>query len=269
MIKKIILLTSTLWMMSLHAQNKTDVTENETTESETIQSYKLSVNKGKLKIDLGRTTIEGYDGKEIIFSKKQTSKKVDERAKGLRAINANGLDDNTGLGINVVEKNGIVEVVQLNRITPPNISIKVPKAMLIYFDHQSQFGSTVTLRNLENEIEVSTSYNSIVLENVTGPATVNSIYGNIDAKFSQNVKGPLSVVSIYGRVDVTIPKTVKANVKASTSYGEILVAPELPLKMESKSGMIRYNDQLNATLNEGGTGFTFRSDYGKIYLRAL
>ncbi|MEG0931357.1 DUF4097 family beta strand repeat-containing protein, partial [Algoriella sp.] len=118
-------------------------------------------------------------------------------------------------------------------------------------------------------LEASVSYNSIVLENITGPATINSIYGSIDARFSQNVKGPLSVVSIYGAVDVSIPKKANANIKVTTSYGDILVAPELPIKMQTNSDMIKYNDQLSATLNAGGSNFNFRSDYGKIYLRAL
>jgi len=225
MMKKIFLVTAVLSMMALQAQEKSNATKNETTENETVQTYKLAVNKGKLIVNLGQVTIEGYDGKEIIFTNnKRVVKNLDERAKGLRAINANALEDNSGLGINVVQKDGNVEVVQLNRISSPSITIKVPKTMSVSYDYQAQFGSKVVLKNIEKEIEVSTSYNSIELEDVTGPATVSTIYGSIDAKFTQNVKGPLSVVSIYNRVDVTIPKMAKADVKASTSFGEVLVA---------------------------------------------
>ena len=268
MIKKTMFIATMLLTMSLNAQEQPKKT-NQTTSVEDNATYKLAVNKGKLQINLGKATIEGYDGKEIVFSAKKTKESTDERAKGLRAINAMGLTDNTGLGINVEEKNGVIDVKQLSRINPPNIKILVPRGVTIVYEHQSQFGSTVTFKNIENELEASVSYNSIVLENITGPATINSIYGSIDARFSQNVKGPLSVVSIYGAVDVSIPKKANANIKVTTSYGDILVAPELPIKMQTNSDMIKYNDQLSATLNAGGSNFNFRSDYGKIYLRAL
>ncbi|MEG0696051.1 DUF4097 family beta strand repeat-containing protein [Algoriella sp.] len=268
MIKKTMFIATMLLTMSLNAQEQPEKT-NQTTSVEDNATYKLAVNKGKLQINLGKATIEGYDGKEIVFSAKKTKESTDERAKGLRAINAMGLTDNTGLGINVEEKNGVIDVKQLSRINPPNIKILVPRGVTIVYEHQSQFGSTVTFKNIENELEASVSYNSIVLENITGPATINSIYGSIDARFSQNVKGPLSVVSIYGAVDVSIPKKANANIKVTTSYGDILVAPELPIKMQTNSDMIKYNDQLSATLNAGGSNFNFRSDYGKIYLRAL
>lgn len=255
MIKKVLLTMMSIFTISLYGQEQL--------------TYKLPISKGKLQINLGKAKIEGYDGKEIIFSYSKERHETDERAKGLRAINAMGLEDNTGLGINVIEKNGVIEVNQLQRISPPDIKILVPKEVVIKFDHESQFGDKITFKNIENEIEVSANYNDLVFENVTGPATIHSIYGNITAKFGERIKSPLSIVSIYGKVDVSIPKNVNANLKITTKYGEILVDPKLSLKMETNSDMIRYNDQLTATLNNGGNNFSFRSDYETIYLRAL
>lgn len=268
MIRKIFFVAASVMMMSTHTFAQKETTN---VSAEDTKTFKLAVNKGKLNLDLGYVTVEGYDGNEIVFSTKNTARDTDERAKGLRSINSLGLDDNTGLGINVNEKNGVIEVKQLHQLTPPNIKILVPKGVRISYDHQSQFGSTITFKNIENEIEAKSSYSNLILENITGPATINSIYGSIDAKFSQNVKGPLSIVSIYGHVDVTIPKSAKANVKLATSYGDILITPELPLKMETnpKSGMLEFNKQITSTLNGGGTNFSFRSDYDKIYVRAL
>ena len=268
MIKKTMFIATILLAMSLQAQEKS-VKSTETTIVDDNGTYKLAVNKGKLHIDLGRVTVEGYDGKEIVFSAKKTKDNTDERAKGLRSVNAMGLTDNTGLGINVEEQNGVIDVKQLSRINPPNIKILVPRGVKIVYEHQSQFGATVNFKNIENELEASSTYSNLILENISGPATINSIYGSIDVRFNQNVKGPLSVVSIYGAVDVTIPKKANANIKVTTSYGDILVAPELPMKMQTNSDMIKYNDQLTATMNAGGSNFNFRSDYGKIYLRAL
>jgi hypothetical protein len=231
------------------------------------QEFKIAKSSGKLQLYIGKVTVEGYDGKEIIFTSKDGADGKDERAQGLRAINSLGLEDNTGLGVNVTEKGDVVEVYQLKKMNSPNVKIMVPKGVIVSFSHESQYGGTAVFKNMENEIEVSATYNSIELENVTGPLTIKSVYGSVDCIFGQNVKGPVSIVSIYGHVDVTLPVVTKANLKMSTSYGEIYVAPEFKIEIEKSGEMIRYSDRLSGKLNGGGMNIDFRSDYGKIYLR--
>jgi hypothetical protein len=233
----------------------------------TAQEFKVARSSGKLKLNLGRVTVEGHSGNEIIFSSKDHDKEEDARAKGLRAINSLGLEDNTGLGINVTEKDGVVEVNQLKKMNSPDVKILVPKGVIVSFEHESQYGGKAVFKNMENEIEVSANYNSVELENVTGPLTVKSIYGGVDAVFNQNIKGPISIVSIYGHVDVALPVTTKANLKLSTSYGEIFVAPDFKIEIEKQGDMLRYSDRVNGKINGGGMNIDFRSDYGKIYLR--
>lgn len=263
--KKIFLLIISVITMTLQGYAQVN---SETDGSKTqVKTYKLAKTTGKLQINLGQATIEGHAGNEIIFSLETATKKEDDRAKGLRAINSLGLEDNTGLGINVTEKDGVIEVNQLKRTDPPNIKILVPKNVIVSFTHQSVYGEKVLFKNMENEIEVSANYNNIVLENVTGPVTVKSVHGNIDAIFSENVKGPLSIVSVHGHVDVTLPKSVKADLKMSTSYGEILVSPDFKIDIEKKGDMISYGDQANGKVNGGGINITLRSDHNKIYLR--
>jgi hypothetical protein len=211
--------------------------------------------------------VEGYNGNEIVFSSKDRNGEKDERAEGLRAINSLGLEDNTGLGINVTDKGNVIEVNQLKKMNSPDVKIMVPKGVIVSFNHESQYGGTATFKNMENEIEISATYNNIELENVTGPLTAKTVYGHIEANFSQNVKGPLSIVSIYGYVDITLPVTTKANLKLSTSYGEILVAPEFKIEIDKQGDMVRYSDRVNGKINGGGLNIDIRSDYSKIYLR--
>ncbi len=218
------------------------------------QDYKIAKSSGRLELYLGRVTVEGYNGNEIVFSSKDRNGEKDERAEGLRAINSLGLEDNTGLGINVT-------------MNSPDVKIMVPKGVIVSFNHESQYGGTATFKNMENEIEISATYNNIELENVTGPLTAKTVYGHIEANFSQNVKGPLSIVSIYGYVDITLPVTTKANLKLSTSYGEILVAPEFKIEIDKQGDMVRYSDRVNGKINGGGLNIDIRSDYSKIYLR--
>jgi hypothetical protein len=120
---------------------------------------------------------------------------------------------------------------------------------------------------MENEIEVSAQYNSIELENVTGPLTVKTIYGGVDANFGSVIKDPVSIVSVYGHVDVTLPVTTKANLKLSTSYGEILVAPEFKIDIDKEGAMINYSDKVSGKINDGGINIDLSANYGKIYLR--
>jgi hypothetical protein len=211
--------------------------------------------------------VEGHSGNEIIFSSRDYKDNKDERAAGLRAINGSGLEDNTGLGINVTQNGDIVEVNQLKKMNSPDVKILVPKGVIVSFSHQSQYGGTAVFKNMENEIEVSANYNSIEMENVSGPLTVKTVYGHVEANLSSNVKGPISIVSIYGYVDVTLPVAIKANIKLSTSYGEILVAPEFKIEIDKQGEFVQYNDKVNGKINGGGMNVNFRSDYSKIYLR--
>ena len=231
------------------------------------QEFKVAKSTGRLELNIGRVTVEGHNGNDIIFSSRDHKEGKDERAEGLRAINSLGLEDNTGLGINVTQKGDVVEVSELKKMNAPDVKILVPKGVIVSFSHESQYGGTATFKNMENEIEVSANYNSIELENVTGPVTAKTVYGHIEADFSQNIKGPISIVSIYGYVDVTLPVATKANLKMSTSYGEILVAPEFKIEIDKQGDMVRYSDRVNGKINGGGINIDFRSDYSKIYLR--
>jgi hypothetical protein len=231
------------------------------------QEFKVAKTSGRLEIHLGKVTVEGTTGNEIIFSSKDDRDSDDERAKGLRTVNSIGLEDNTGLGINVTTKGDVIEVYQLKKTSSPDIKILVPKGIIVSFEHESQYGGDAVFKNIENEIEVSAQYNSVQLENVTGPLTVKSIYGGVEATFGSVIKDPISIVSVYGFVDVTLPEATKADLKMSTSYGEILVAPEFKIDIAREGSMINLSDRVNGKINGGGVNIDLSANYGKIYLR--
>jgi hypothetical protein len=227
------------------------------------QEYKVAKSSGRLEIHLGKVTVEGHSGNEIIFSSRDEKNGKDERAQGLRAINSMGLEDNTGLGINVKEEGNVVKVYQLKKTSSPDVKILVPKGVIVAFEHESQYGGKAKFRNMENEIEVSAQYNSVELENITGPLTVKTIYGHVEASFETNVKGPISIVSIYGYVDVALPLATKANLRMDTSYGEIFVSPEFKIEMVQDSD----SDRVSGKINGGGINVDLSCNYGKVYLR--
>jgi hypothetical protein len=102
----------------------------------------------------------------------------------------------------------------------------------------------------------------VELENVTGPLTIRSIYGHVEATLGASVKDPISIVSIYGYVDVTLPAATKASVRMDTQYGEILIDPGFKFEFEGRDG-----DRVSGKLNGGGVNVDLSCNYGKVYLR--
>ncbi len=232
------------------------------------QEYKVAKSTGRLEIrEVNHVVIEGYSGNEIIFSSKDGKRDDDERAKGLRSISGMGLEDNTGLGLSVVDKGGIIEVQQLKKMDGPDVTIKVPKGVVAYYTHSSPYGREVDFKNVESEIEVSTVHSGVNLTNVSGPMTVKTVHGNIEASLSTNIKNPVSIVSVHGHVDVAIPVATKANLKLGTVYGEIFVDPDFKIDIEKKDNMVKYSDNVAGKINGGGLDITLSSTHDNVYLR--
>jgi hypothetical protein len=227
------------------------------------QEFKVAKSNGRLEINIGKVTVEGHNGNEIIFTSADGNREKDKRAEGLRSVNSLGLDDNTGLGINVTEKGDVITVHQLKKTNAPDIKILVPKNIIVSFSYESQYGGKASFKNMANEIEVDAQYNSIELENVTGPLTVKTIYGHVEASMDDAMKGPISIVSIYGYVDVAMPTAAKANIKMSTSYGEIFADPGFKIEIERSND----SDKVSGKLNGGGIPIDLACNYGKVYLR--
>lgn len=232
------------------------------------QEFKVAKSTGRLEIkEVNTVTIEGYVGNEIIFSSTDRNRDEDERAKGLRAVSSLGLEDNTGLGISVQDKGGIIEVYQLKKMDGPDITIKVPKGVLVSYTHSSPHGSDVTFKNLESEIEVSTVHTSVELENVTGPMNVKTVHGDIEASMNASMKNPISISSVHGHVDVAIPAQTKANLQLGTSWGEIFVDPAFKIEFDQKTNMVKYSDNVSGNINGGGLQVNLSSTHGNVYLR--
>ena len=146
------------------------------------QEYKLNKSSGTLEIrEVNHVTIEGHSGNEIIFTSRDEDRDDDDRAKGLRAISSMGLEDNTGIGLSVVDKGNVIEVRQLKKMEGPDIKILVPKNVVVSYYHTSPHGDEIEIKNFEGQVDVSTVHNGVVLTNVTGPLNVKTVHGDIDA----------------------------------------------------------------------------------------
>ncbi|MEQ8301805.1 MAG: DUF4097 family beta strand repeat-containing protein [Cyclobacteriaceae bacterium] len=231
------------------------------------QEFKLAKSTGSIDItELNKVMIEGYAGNEIVFRSRDHDKGHDERAEGLRAIGNFGLEDNTGIGLSVIDNSGVVEVRQLKKMDGPNILIRVPQGMRIRYTHSSPYGSGLELSSLEGEIEVSTVHNKVHLQNVTGSVKVRTVHGDVDGVFGA-VKNSISIASTHGHVDVAMPISTKANLNIGTSYGTIFIDPDFEIQMDKTGSVVKYNDKLSGKLNGGGVEVRLSSEHDNVYLR--
>jgi hypothetical protein len=232
------------------------------------QEYKVSKSTGVLEIrEVNNVTIEGSTGNEIVFSGRGRGRDDDDRAKGLRALSASGLEDNTGLGLSVVTNGDRVEVQQLKKMDGPEITIKIPKGVKVYYSHTSPHGSDVDVSNFDGEIEITTVHNGVNLTNVSGPLNIKTVHGDIEATLTANQRTSARLVSVHGHVDVGMPVTMKANLRLGTSWGEILVDPDFKIEIEKTGNFVKYSDKVSGKLNGGGIEIELASTHSNVYLR--
>jgi hypothetical protein len=233
------------------------------------QEYKLKVSGSKTLVltEINHISIVGYEGTEILFATESKSDRDEERAEGLTAINAMGLKDNSGIGLSVTESDGNIEVMAISGKSSKRYTIQLPKNVKIKYEHSSPHGSTFKVKNISAEIEASTNHNGIFLENITGPVTINTVHGKIDAIFGTvNQTSPISIISAHGLVDVTLPANTKANLTMDSDWGELYTDMNIEIDT-SDEGMKTYSSKVKGTLNGGGVNINLSSAHGNIYLR--
>lgn len=232
------------------------------------QEYKVSKSTGRLEIrEVNNVSIEGYNGNEIVFTSTDNGRDDDERAKGLRALSSLGLEDNSGLGLSVVDKGNLVEVHQLKKTDGPEIKIMVPKGVVISYTHSSPYGDEIAIKNFEGEIQISTVHNGVVLTNTSGLMRVKTVHGDIDASLGTALQAATTLESVHGHVDVALPLTTKANLTLSTDRGEMLVDPDFKIELDRSGNLVNYSDKIRGKLNGGGPEITLSSHHDNVYLR--
>jgi hypothetical protein len=232
------------------------------------QEYKVSKSTGRLEIrEVNHVSIEGYNGNEIVFTSRNNDHENDERAKGLRALSSLGLEDNSGLGLSILDKGNVVEVQQLKKTEGPDIKIMVPRGVVVSYVHSSPYGDEIKIKNFEGEIHVSTVHNGVVLTNTSGLMSVKTVHGDIDASLATPLKATATLESVHGHVDVALPVATKANLTLSTNWGEMLVDPGFKIELERSGDLVNYSDKIRGKLNGGGTDINLTSHHNNVYLR--
>ncbi|MGK7391452.1 MAG: DUF4097 family beta strand repeat-containing protein [Candidatus Cyclobacteriaceae bacterium M2_1C_046] len=230
------------------------------------QDYKLNMNSGTLVFsEVSKLTIEGTSGNEVIFSS-TGGKAIPERAAGLKPINSLGLQDNTGVGLSVKKTDGnYYHVSEVLRNSDSRYVVKVPKGVKVQVEQNSVHGSKIEIKDLSSDIEVSSRYSNVVLNNISGSALINSVHGDIEAIFI-DLNKPVSIVSAHGAVDVTLPASTKGDIKMSSKFGDIFT--DMDIKYDTNGDMRQITSTVSGKLNGGGgTEIFLESKHGNIYLR--
>lgn len=237
--------------------------------SANAQDYKLAVSNPAGKTlhikEVNRVRVEAYDGTEVQI---ETGNKGGRpgRAEGLKPLSARG-EDNTGIGLNVTSEGNSVTVFQAARREDGLFRIKVPKGMKVQIEHTGQHeGGKIEVYGISTELEISGRFNAVYMEDVTGPALVNTVYGDVIANFSSlSQTGPTSLVSVYGDVDVTLPANTKANIVVKTPYGEAY--SDMAIEFPKSGDMRKISSTIQGTLNGGGVDLELKASYDNVYLR--
>lgn len=215
--------------------------------------------------EVNKVSVEAYEGSEIQIEA-ESKRDEPERAEGLTALSARG-KDNTGIGLNVQQSGNQVTIFQTSRRGQGRYTIKVPKSVNIQIEHTgNRDGGKIEVYGLTGELEVSGRHNSVHVEDVSGPVLVNTVYGKVEAIFSElNQGSPSSLVSVYGIVDVTMPAATKADVVIKTPYGEAF--SDMDIQFGDEEGMRKVSSIIQGKLNGGGVELELKASYKNVYLR--
>lgn len=281
------------------------------------KTYEVNFSKGLLYLkNVNGVSVEAYDGQNIIF---ETNNDVDrdngcnncnhkksDKSKGLRLINGVGESDNTGLGLKVVEEDGVLKVTQIiNSFECIDAKIKVPHGVAIKYKNNNVSACDFSALGIRAELEISQSYSDIDLTDVTGPLTIQSIYGDVDIKCGTVYQdGALAINATYGDIDISLPRETPANLLMKTSYGDAYTDFEIDisrnitdedktktrnLKQPEATGIIdkttekiiestfeniatafggsTFGSYIKGKINGGGVDMLLKCSYGDIYLR--
>ncbi|GAB5398931.1 MAG: hypothetical protein Aureis2KO_05160 [Aureisphaera sp.] len=240
------------------------------------QEYKVSlsgINKVVLETN---TTVDvkiGSSGELILFEGKDGSdysydwdEKDDDRAKGLTALYAGGVD-NTGFGMSSEKDGGTLRLKDLKPFTQRGrLTLTLPSNVDLTLDCGNLGGANI--ENFTAELEIESNVGNIKLTNVTGPITANTSTGAIDVVFTQvNQDAPISITSSTGVIDVTLPSSTKADIEMRSTMGSVYSNFDLEPKRDDGMKVIGANRKIKGQLNNGGVDIRLISSVGNIYLR--
>ncbi|MFD2570797.1 DUF4097 family beta strand repeat-containing protein [Spirosoma soli] len=212
--------------------------------------------------------IEGHNGDEVIIQASSGFEAPPERAKGLKPIYYNAVD-NSGIGLAVTPENGGLRIEKASRKSV-KYTIRLPRKVAVLYQQTNwQGGANIAISNMDGDLEVRTNNGDIDLINVTGPVVANSTSGEVKVVYSNlSQEKPTAISTISGSVDVTLPASAKSSLKLRSINGEMYTDFDLGLK-NTKDGMSKVGggNNIEGTTNGGGVEIQLNTISSNIYIR--
>ena len=237
--------------------------------------------KVKSKVEIsnlnGEITLQNSGGNTLIIeSDFNFNSDRPERAEGLKLLGA--MEDNTDLGVNVSEENGMVSIMGATRhISDCKYKILVPQGIAVSVNYKSPFAkSNVNVDSFVGSLDISAISANVKIVKSSGPFSINTMNGNLEIVYDKiNQSEPTSLATINGIIDITLPDSEKANIEINTMLGNVYnnlslkIASSKEGKDERASGMnaISTHNSNSYTLNGGGQKVYLKTISGNIYLR--
>ena len=226
--------------------------------------------KNKIEISnlLGDISLQNSAGNSIVI---ESDFKIDRpaRADGLKLLGA--MEDNTDLGVNVNEENGVVRIQgATSQVRDFKYKILLPAGMSVSLDYNSPFAKgDIAVDSFNGSLEVKTLNANVKITKSSGPFTVNSISGNIEVVFDKvSQSEPTSLASVSGFIDVTVPGTEKVSFEINNITGNVY--NNLDLKSTSKDKETDGRAYgMNVVNQHGGNAFTMNGGGQKVYLKGI
>ena len=265
------------------------------------QKYEANTTAKTLVLESGGLVIEGHTGKSIIIEKfgdetNEESETINaqshseeilrfntrsynhigrnseddmDRKKGLTILNPNGLKDNTGLGLYVNDNGTNIEIKPVSRNCCDNIVIKIPNAMNIIGNINGVVNQNpIKISKMSGEIDLSTQYNNLYFDDLTGPIMAKTTHGDIEGSLAQSIKAPISIITAHGIIDIKLQPSPKINVELNTPWGNTFIPEDLKIELTEQSDVKSIKlPAIKGKINGGGPLIVLNANYGNIYLR--
>ncbi|MEE9363452.1 MAG: hypothetical protein V3U92_12720 [Cellulophaga sp.] len=198
------------------------------------------------------------------------------RKKGLKKLGKNSPQEN-GIYFDIIEKEG--ELLLQDKtgkdwfvmVSDESYEIKVPNTVSLNWNtskcskNKNVFynSKTSSLSNFSEEVTITSTLNNLLLQDVSGPVSINSIGGNVTVEFDK--KTPSQLYSIYtnnGFIDITLPST--SNLIVDAKGNSIFSNLDFNILSEEENSGVQ---EMKLQLKSGKVKMKLNASLGDIYLR--
>ncbi len=168
----------------------------------------------------GDITILGTEGAQIEIVAEDYQEPDDENEENGYSSVFSGGRDNTGIGLSIEEDKDSVKIMGLPNIDSSDYTIHIPNRYSLKVNNIG-YGDSI-IQNFKGEIEVAVAEGDAVIKDITGPATLHNMNGDLVVHFSEvSQDAPTSITNLNGDTVVSIPEDTQANLQMKSLNSDI------------------------------------------------